>query len=37
MTMFTCENCGFEMDYDEDINETIECEERGEFMVGVEE
>ena len=35
--MFICESCGFEMDYDEDINEIIECEECGAFMTGVED
>lgn len=29
---FVCENCGFEMDYDEDPNEIIDCEECGEPM-----
>ena len=33
---FVCENCGFEMDYDEDLNEIVECEECGGNMYGDE-
>ena len=35
--MFICENCGFEMDYDEDENAIIECEECGEPMTAIPE
>lgn len=34
---FVCENCGFEMDYEEDENEIIECEECGNSMFSDEE
>ena len=37
MTMFICEYCGFEMDYNEDPNEMVDCEECGGVMVGVED
>ena len=37
MTQFICEHCGFEMDYDEDPSELIECEECGELMTGIED
>lgn len=37
MTQFVCEHCGFEMDYDEDVNELIECDEYGELMTGRED
>ena len=33
---FVCENCGFEMDYDEDATEIIFCEECGGNMYGDE-
>jgi predicted nucleic acid-binding Zn ribbon protein len=33
---FVCENCGFEMDYDEDLNEIVICEECGGNMYGDE-
>ncbi len=29
---FVCESCGFEMDYDEDHTEIIECDECDGFM-----
>ena len=29
---FVCEECEFEMDYDEDPNEIIDCEECGGIM-----
>lgn len=34
MTWFVCESCGFEIDYDENVNELIECDECGELMTG---
>ena len=34
--LFECEECGFEMDYDEDENEIIECEECGGIMTSSE-
>jgi len=34
---FVCENCGFEMDYDEDASEIIDCEECGKIMFADEE
>jgi len=37
MTLFVCENCGYEIDYDESPYELIECEECGEIMTGIEE
>jgi len=30
---FVCEDCGFEMDYDEDENEIVECDECYERMM----
>lgn len=35
--LFICEHCGYEMDYDEDENAIIECEDCGEYMVAVPE
>lgn len=37
MTLFICEKCGFEMDYDEVPSELIECDECGELMTGIED
>jgi Zn finger protein HypA/HybF involved in hydrogenase expression len=34
---FICEDCDNEMDFDEDINEIIICDECGGNMYGVEE
>ena len=36
MTTFMCEASGFEIDYDEDPTELIECDECGEFMTGID-
>ena len=37
MTIFICDSCGLEMDYDEDIDEIIDCEGCGTgFMYGTE-
>lgn len=35
--IFICEDCGYEMDYDEDPNEIVFCNECGGNMYGVEE
>lgn len=37
MTIFICENCGFEIDYDEAPSELIDCDECGELMTGLED
>jgi len=34
---FVCESCGFEMDYDEDVSEIIDCEECSGTMFADEE
>ncbi len=34
---FICEDCGFEMDYDEDLDEIIECDECDGYMRGVDD
>lgn len=37
MTIFVCEACGHEVDYDELPTEIIDCEECGEPMTGMED
>lgn len=37
MTIFICEKCGLEMDFDKDVNELIECWDCNGIMYGIEE